>query len=103
VELVEQDPDITLAELRGALINAEGVTVGVPAIFRMLKRLDFTYKKKTLVADERRKTRVRHARGEWVKHRLPAMREAPERLVFIYETSVRTNLTRLRGSAPMVT
>ena len=46
IELVKQDPDITLAELRGALIEAEGVTVGVPAIFRMLKRLGFTYKKR---------------------------------------------------------
>lgn len=46
VELVEQDPDITLVELRGALIDAEGVTVGVPAICRMLKRLGFTYKKR---------------------------------------------------------
>ena len=46
VELVEQDPDITLAELRGALIDAEDVTVGIPAIFRMLQRLGFTYKKR---------------------------------------------------------
>ena len=46
IELVEQDPDITLAELRGALIEATGVTVGVPAIVRMLKRLGFTYKKR---------------------------------------------------------
>ena len=28
------------------------------------------------------------------------MREAPERLVFIDETSVKTNLTRLRGRSP---
>lgn len=46
IEFVEQDPDITLVELRGALIDAEGVTVGVTAIFRMLKRLGFTYKKR---------------------------------------------------------
>lgn len=46
VELIEQDPDITLAELRGALIDAEDVTVGIPAIFRMLRRLGFTYKKR---------------------------------------------------------
>ncbi len=45
IELVEQDPDITLMELRGALIDAEGVTVGAPAICRMLGRLGFTYKK----------------------------------------------------------
>lgn len=46
VERVEQDPDITLMELRGALIDAEGVTVGAPAICRMLGRLGFTYKKR---------------------------------------------------------
>lgn len=31
---------------------------------------------------------------------MPAMRRQPERLVFIDETSVKTNLTRLRGRAP---
>ena len=31
---------------------------------------------------------------------MPAMRAAPDRLVFIDETSVRTNLTRQRGWAP---
>lgn len=31
---------------------------------------------------------------------MPAMRGQPERLVFIDETSVKTNLTRLRGRAP---
>jgi transposase len=31
---------------------------------------------------------------------MPAMRLQPERLVFIDETSVKTNLTRLRGRAP---
>ena len=30
---------------------------------------------------------------------MPAMRRQPERLVFIDETSVKTNLTRLRGRA----
>ena len=61
----------------------------------------------------RRKAHVRHARADWIKHRLPAMRQVPERLVFIPflanccafaclamdETSVKTNLTRLRGRA----
>lgn len=51
--------------------------------------------KKTLVAGEKRKSCVRRARDEWVKYRLPAMREVPEQLVFIEETSVKTNLTRL--------
>lgn len=34
-----------------------------------------------------------------MRHRVPAMRKAPGRLVFIDETSVKTNLTRLCGRA----
>ncbi len=37
------------------------------------------------------------ARTDWFRHRMPAMRAMPEQLVFIEETSVKTNLTRLRG------
>jgi len=40
---------------------------------------------------------VRDARRDWVRYRQPAMRADPHRLVFIDETSVKTNLTRLRG------
>jgi len=36
-----------------------------------------------LVADERRRADVARARTDWVERRLPAMRLAPERLVFI--------------------
>jgi len=35
-----------------------------------------------------------------VTRRLPRMRQEPHRLVFIDETSLKTNLTRLRGRAP---
>ena len=41
------------------------------------------------------------ARSEWVRRRQPIMRQRPERFVFIDETSVKTNLTRLRGRAPL--
>ena len=44
-ELVAQDPDITLFELRDALSEAEGVTVHHSAIAGLLKRLGFTHKK----------------------------------------------------------
>lgn len=44
-ELVEQDPDITLFELRDALAEAEDVRVHHSAIAKALKRLGFTYKK----------------------------------------------------------
>lgn len=44
-ELVAQDPDITLFELRDALTDAEGVAVHHSAIAGLLKRLGFTHKK----------------------------------------------------------
>jgi len=44
-ELVAQDPDITLFELRDALAEAEGVEVHHSSIARLLTRLGFTYKR----------------------------------------------------------
>ena len=44
-ELVAQDPDITLFELRDALAEAEGVRVHHSSIANLLSRLGFTYKK----------------------------------------------------------
>lgn len=45
LELVEQDPDITMRELQGALTDAEGVHVDETSLSRALRRLGFTYKK----------------------------------------------------------
>jgi transposase len=44
-ELVAQDPDITLYELRDALATAEGVEVHHSSIAALLSRLGFSYKK----------------------------------------------------------
>ncbi len=44
-ELIAQDPDITLYELRDALAMAEGVQVHHSSIAALLKRLGFSYKK----------------------------------------------------------
>jgi transposase len=44
-ELISQDPDITLFELRDALADAEGINVQHSAIWHLLKRLGFTHKK----------------------------------------------------------
>ena len=52
------------------------------------------------MASERHKANVRQRRVDWLANRLPAMREQPWRLVFIDETSVKTNMTRLCGRAP---
>ena len=45
VELIHQDPDITLKELQGALADAHDVTASVSGIDQALKRLGYTYKK----------------------------------------------------------
>jgi len=45
LELVEQDSDITMRELQGALAEAEDVHVDETSLARALRRLGFTYKK----------------------------------------------------------
>ena len=87
-ELVEQDPDITLKELQTALLEAHGVKASLSGIDIVLKRLGYTYKK-SLIADERRKSHVKKARRDWFRCRLPAIGKAPHRVVFIDETSVK--------------
>ena len=44
-ELIVQDPDITLFELRDALADGTGVKVQHSAIGHLLKRLGFTHEK----------------------------------------------------------
>jgi transposase len=46
VEVVQGEPDITLRELAGALLEAEGVKVNVSSLHRALKAAGQTYKKK---------------------------------------------------------
>jgi transposase len=53
------------------------------------------------VAQERERPDVRAARRLWTRHRQVRMRAEHHRLVFLDETSVKTNLTRLRGRAPV--
>ena len=48
----------------------------------------------------RHRAKVRRQREDWFRHRVPAVMEQPERVVFIDETSVKTNLTRRREWAP---
>lgn len=46
IELVHQDPDITLSELQGALEHAHGVRASVSGIDQALRRLGYTFKKR---------------------------------------------------------
>ena len=56
-----------------------------------------THIKKLLVATERLRAHVKERRKNWFRHHLPAMQAHTDRLVFIDETSVKTNLTRQYG------
>jgi transposase len=91
--LVREQPDATLEELAARV----GVPCGRMAIFRTLRKLKLTRKKKSLHASERDTHRVRRKRR--------AFREAvagidPRRLVFVDETGAHTAMTRTYGRAP---
>lgn len=50
-----------------------------------------------MIAQERLRLYVKRDRFEWTEARQPLMRQQLHRLVFIDETAVKTNMTRLRG------
>jgi len=49
VELIKQDPDITLAELKSALEHAHGVCASISGVDLALRRLGYSYKKRALL------------------------------------------------------
>lgn len=79
-----------------ALASATGVVAHAPSIGRFLRKLGYTYKKSHW-SRPNGCARVKHLRQDWFKYRIPKMQAHPDRLVFIDETAVKTNLTRLRG------
>jgi transposase len=60
LELIEQDPDITLAELEAALLAAHDVTVSTSGIDALLRRRGYSYKKRPA---RRRAPQARGAKG----------------------------------------
>ena len=59
--------------------------------------------KKTLLASEQLRPDVAEARRNWVEDRQPVMANMLEMLVFIDETSLKTNLVKTTGWAPVGT
>ena len=57
--------------------------------------------RKRLVAQERERPDVRAARHLWTSRRQALMPAQPHRLAFLGETSVRTDVTHLRGWPPL--
>ena len=70
-----------MPEPAAALFDATGVRAHSEAIGHFLRKLGYSYKKKTLAAAERRRTKVKKQREDWLKHRIPAtyhFRKKPE-------------------------
>ena len=94
-EIVRAEPDITLAELGNALEDT----------FDLHSRRSIAHCSepgshiKGLIAKERDRSALRRERG--INRRQPRMRLELHRPVFIDETAVRIDLTRLRGRAPV--
>jgi transposase len=92
-QAVRDQPDATLAELGGRM----GVPCGRMAIFRTLRKLKITRKKKSLHATQRDSPRVRRKRRAF-RRAMAAV--APEHQVFVDETGANTAMTRTFGRAP---
>lgn len=93
-ELVRQQPDATLDELTEQL----GIPCHRMAIWRTLRKLRISRKKKVLHARERDTPRVKRRRRRF-RRRLAQV--SPKHLVFVDETGAHTALTRTHGRAPI--
>lgn len=94
IELVGEQPDATLAELRERL----GISCCLMTISRALERSGISRKKKTRFAEERDSPRVQKERQEF---REKVATVDPERLIFVDETGATTAMTREYGRAPI--
>lgn len=93
LQLVRQQPDATLAELRQQL----GVVCGLTTIHRTLQRRGITRKKKSKHADERDSPEVQEERAVF---EAKMAKVDPAHLVFVDETGATTSMTRTHGRAP---
>jgi transposase len=92
-ELIREQPDATLDQLR----DRGGFRCSLTTLWRSLRRLGLTRKKKTLHADERGRPDVQKRRRSF---RREVKRIEPERLVFVDETGVTTAMTPAYAWAP---
>lgn len=92
-QLVQEQPDATLAELRAAL----GISCSLTTVFRALRKLRLPRKKKTKHAQEQDTPEVQAQR---VAFEAKLAKVDPERLVFVDEMGANTTMTRTYGRAP---
>ena len=94
--LVEEHPDATLGELRGHL----GVGGSLMIVWRALKKLGITRKKKTKHAAERDRPDVQQRKRRAFREKDPADRARGETCLGVDETGVTTAMTPTYGRAP---
>src|SRR3954447_18027688 len=93
-ELVRQQPDATLKELRQRL----GVSCSLTAIWRALEKLRLSRQKKVLHATEQDSPEVQEKRRDFCEEWAGL---DPHRLVFVDESGAHTSMTRTYGRAPV--
>jgi transposase len=91
--LLREQPDLTLAELRQRL----GLSCSLVALWRTLRQLKITRKKKDLHHDERNRPDVQEKRADFTE---VVAELDPEHLVFVDESGATTVMTRTYGRAP---
>lgn len=91
--------EVTLDELVCALAAEHGISAHRVSVWRFLRGLGLTHKK-DLQAVEQKRPDVRDARRIWIGKRQPFMASHLERLMFVDETSLKTNMVKTTGWAP---
>ena len=80
---IEEQPDLTIMELREKIRERHGVGFGYGTVWRFLARHNITRKRKTGHASEQERQDVAEAREEWFEGQLDL---DPSKLVFIDES-----------------
>ncbi len=91
---------LTLDEIVAELAAVHGLSAHRGAVGKWLHRLGLSHKK-TLLASEILRPEVAERRKAWVEAFQPDMSNMLEILVFIDETSLKTNLVKTTGWAPV--
>jgi transposase len=95
--LLEKQPDLTQEELAAKYVESTARTASRSAISRALKRMDYTRKKKSIVASERSTPEVMDLRGKYQEWQLTV---DARRLFCIDESGSTISMTPTHGWSP---
>ena len=92
MDWVVSKPDLTLAEVQAKLLSEAGISLSLPQIWNLLRKLGLRLKKSRSTPAERDSEANRKQREEFAA-RIATI--SPERLIFLDESGVTTSMTRL--------